>query len=308
MKKALIVFLIVLVAAGALFAQGGQDSGKVKIGYTFHAATDVFSNMLKDEFVKAAEAAGYEVTVIDPQLSIEKQVAAIETFISLGVKAIVCQPLDFTGLAPAVKAANDAGIPFVSINSEIDPEAGDFTYCGSLNYDAGSIEGEYMAKVLPQGAQIVYLRGTEGMEHTNARRQGVEDALISKRPDVKLLAEQTANYDRAEGMQLMEDWLQAFPEIDGVVAANDQMALGALEALKGANRDKGVFIGGIDGTPEAKQNVKSGSFAITVLQNAPGQAKTALQAAIDKINGKDIPKRIIVPFEPITKENIDQYM
>jgi inositol transport system substrate-binding protein len=266
----------------------------------------VFQNILKNEFVKAAEAKGFRVRVIDPQLDIEKQVAAIETFITLGVDAVVCSPLDFEGAIPGVTMANKAGIPYVAVNSEVGGK-GDFVYVGSLNYEAGFIEGEYMAKVLPKNAKVVYLRGTEGMEHTIARRKGVQDALLNKRADVKLLAEQTAKYDRAEGMRVMEDWLQTYPKIHGVLSANDQMALGALEALKGADI-KGVMIAGIDGTTEAKQNVKNGTFAITVLQDAHGQAVTALKAAIDLIEGKKIDKRIIVPFRPITKANISQYM
>jgi inositol transport system substrate-binding protein len=305
MKKVLLGVLIVLFAAGALFAQG-QDDGKITIGYTFHSAQDVFQNLIKNEFVAAAEAQGVEVRVIDPLLDIEKQVAAVETFITLGVDAIVCSPLDYTGAIPGVLAANEAGIPYVAINSEVGGD-GDFVYVGSLNYDAGVIEGEYMAEVLPQDAKIVYLRGTEGMEHTIARRKGIQDALLDVRPDVTLLAEQTANYDRAEGMQVMEDWIQAFPQIDGVISANDQMALGALEALKSAGIE-GVLIAGIDGTDEAKQNVKNGTFAISVLQDAKGQATTALQAALDLIDGKEIDKRIIVPFRPITIENVDQYL
>lgn len=311
MKKVLVAMLMVMFLAGVLFAAGETDSGStggaIVLGYTFHSAQDVFQNLLKNEFVSAAEAQGIEVKVIDPLLDIEKQVAAVETFVSLGVDGIVVSPLDYEGAIPGVMAANEAGIPYVAINSEVGGD-GDFVYVGSLNYDSGAIEGEYMAKVLPQGAKILYLRGTEGMEHTNARRQGVQDTLLDVRPDVVLLAEQTGNYDRAEGMQVMEDWLQAFPEVDGVLAANDQMALGALEALKGAGRDEGVMIAGIDGTDEAKQNVKNGSFAITVLQDAKGQATTALQAILDLIAGKDIPARIIVPFRPITKENINEYM
>jgi inositol transport system substrate-binding protein len=282
------------------------NAKKLTIGYTFHSAQDVFQNLLKDEFVKAAKEKGIKVRVIDPQLDIEKQAAAIETFITLGVDAIVCSPLDYQGAIPGVLAANKEKIPYVAINSEIGGD-GDFVYVGSLNYDAGVIEGEYMGKVLPKDAKIVYLRGTEGMDHTIARRKGIQDALLAKRPDVKLLAEQTAKYDRAEGMRVMEDWIQTYPEINGVLSANDQMALGALEALKGAGIE-GVLIAGIDGTDEARQNVKNGTFAITVLQDAHGQATTALQAAIDLIEGKKVEKRIIVPFKPITKENIDQYM
>lgn len=302
MKRLLAGFLVVLLAAG--MAYGGNK--KLTIGYTFHSAQDVFQNLLKNEFVAAAKAKGIEVKVIDPLLDIERQAAAIETFITLGVDAIVCSPLDYEGAIPGVLSANGAGIPYVAINSEIGGN-GEFVYVGSLNYEAGFIEGEYMAQVLPKNAKIVYLRGTEGMEHTVARRKGVQEALLDKRPDVKLLAEQTANFERSKGMRVMEDWIQSFPQIDGVLSANDQMALGAFEAFKGAGI-KGTLIAGIDGTTEAKQQVQKGNFAITVLQDAKGQATTALQAALDLIDGKKVEKRIIVPFKPITKENIGQYM
>jgi inositol transport system substrate-binding protein len=300
MKKVLVAVLAVLMTASTVYAK------KITIGYTFHSAQDVFQNLLKDEFVKAAEEKDIEVRVIDPQLDIEKQTAAVETFITLGVDVIVCSPLDFEGAIPQVKAANSAEIPYVAINSEVGGD-GDFVYVGSLNYEAGVIEGEYMAEVLPKDAKILYLRGTEGMDHTVARRKGIQDALLDKRSDVKLLAEQTARYDRAEGMRVTEDWIQTYKDIDGIISANDQMALGALEALKGAGM-KGVQIAGIDGTEEARQSVKNGTFAITVLQDAEGQATIALKAAIDLAEGKKIDKRIIVPFKPITKENIDQYM
>lgn len=302
MKKFFAGILVVLLAAG--MAYGGDK--KVTIGYTFHSAQDVFQNLLKNEFVDAAKEKGVEVKVIDPLLDIERQTAAIETFITLGVDAIVCSPLDYEGAIPGVLSANKAGIPYVAVNAEIGGN-GNFVYVGSLNYDAGLIEGEYMAKVLPKNAKILYLRGTEGMEHTLARRKGIQNALLDKRPDVKLLAEQSGNYDRAKGMMVMEDWIQSFPNIDGVIAANDQMALGALEALKGAGI-KGTMIAGIDGTVEAKQCVKDHTFAITVLQDAKGQATTALQAALDLIAGKKVKKRIIIPFKPITQENVNKYM
>ena len=163
--------------------------------------------------------------------------------------------LDYEGLAPAVENCRKAGIPFVNLGSKVAGE--DIYYVGSQHYDSGYIEGDYMAKVLPENAKVVYLGGTPGMDHSIDRRRGIQDALLNKRPDVELLSEQAADYDRTRGMKVMEDWLQVFPQIDGVIAANDQMALGALEALRGANRAKGVMIAGIDGTLEAKQYVKS---------------------------------------------------
>lgn len=306
MKKALLVALLASLAFGGAFAAGQQDDGKITIGYTFHSAQDVFQNQLKEEFIKAAEAKGWEVKVIDPLLDIEKQVAAVETFISLGVDAIGISPLDANGCVPAVKMANEAGIPIVSVNARINPNAGEFVYVGSDNYDAGQMEGEYMAKVLPADAKVVYLQGTPGMDHSVKRRQAVLDEL-GKRSDIEVVADQTANFDRAEGMMVMEDMIQAFPRIDGVIAANDQMALGALEALKGAGIP-GVMIGGIDGTDEAKQNVKNGTFTITVLQDKVGQAATSVEIIERLLKGEKITGDVMVPFVPITEENIDDFM
>jgi inositol transport system substrate-binding protein len=310
MKRLLVVALSLVVIATSLFAQSGQaitkKGKKIVVGYTFHSAQDVFQNIVKNAFLEAAAAKGVEVKVIDPQMDIEKQVTAVETFVSLGVDAIVCSPLDFQGAIPGVLAANSAHIPYVAVNSEVG--GGDFVYVGSRHYDSGAIQGEYMAKVLPKGAKIVYLRGTEGMSHTRDRRKGVQDMLLDKRPDVQLLAEQTANYDRVQAMKVMEDWIQPYPKIDGVLAANDQMALGALEALKAAHRDRGVYIAGIDGTDEAKQNVAKGIFSMTVLQDAKGQASAALDAALKLIAGEKVPKVINVPYKPLTPENIKKYM
>jgi len=243
----------------------------------------------------------------DPQLDIERQVGAVETFITQQVDAIVVSPLDYNGLAPAVRNAQAAGIPFVALNSEVDASGPGFSYVGSLNYDAGAIQGDYFRDILPQDAKMVYLRGTEGMEHTIARRQGVQDKLLEERPDIQLLAEQTAEYDRTMGMSVMEDWIQAFPEIDAVIAANDQMILGAIEALKGAERLDGVFTTGIDGTPGARQSIRAGELTMSVVQDAQGQAEKGLEIAIRMINGESVDERYIVPFFPIDAETVDDH-
>ncbi len=308
MKRILIFILTTLLMTTGALAQKAtkKDGSKIVIGYTFHSAQDVFQNIVKNAFLEAAAARGVEVKVIDPQMDIERQVTAIETFISLGVDAIVCSPLDYQGAIPGVLAANAAGIPYVAVNAEVG--GGKFVQVGSRHYESGAIEGTYMAKVLKKGAKVVYLRGTEGMGHTRDRRQGIQDTLFSKRPDVVLLAEQTANYDRVQAMKVVEDWIQAFPTIDAVLSANDQMALGALEAMKTARRDKGVLFAGIDGTDEARQLVKSGAFAITVLQDAKGQAGAGLDAAIRLVLGEQVDKIIYVPYKPITHENIQEYL
>ncbi len=145
MKKALFVLLVVLMGINGVFANGQKDDGKIVIGYTFHSDQDVFQHLMKEEVLKAAEAKGWEVKVIDPMKDIEKQLAAVETFISLGVDGVILNPIDWTGSMPAVKMCNDAGIPIVAVNSRLNPEAGDFIYVGSDNYDAG-VDSEYGRK------------------------------------------------------------------------------------------------------------------------------------------------------------------
>lgn len=307
LKKILSLVLAFLLAASLCSGMGQEEDDKIIVGYTFRSSQDVFQNFLKNELVKAFEAKGVEVKVIDPEFDLQKQLAAVDTFIAMEVDLIMCNSLDYEGIIPAIKNANDAGIPFVALGSKAGGN-GDFVFVGSQNYDSGVIQGEYMAKVLPQNAKIVYLAGTLGMDHAIDRRRGIQDSLLDVRPDVELLAEQTGDYDRLMGMNIMEDWIQAFPQIDGVIAANDEMALGALEALKAANRADGVLIAGIDGTDEAKQYVKNGMFAITVLQDAEGQAKAAVDIALDILAGKEVEKEIFVPFKAITKDNIDEYL
>jgi inositol transport system substrate-binding protein len=165
-----------------------------------------------------------------------------------------------------------------------------------------------MVEHLPPNANVVYLSGTPGYSHARDRRQGFLDTLAAGRSDVKVIAEQTGMYERAKGMQIMEDWIQAFPKIDAVVAANDQMALGALEALKGANRSSGVLIAGVDATKEACQAIKNGEIAISILQSAPGLAQGTYDTIKRLQRGEQVEKEIIIPHENVTKENVDGYL
>ncbi len=303
MKKVVIVLLILVTITGSLFAQGKKDDGVLTVGYTFHGAADVFQNGLKNEFVAAAEALGMKVNVIDPNLDTALQVAAVETFISQQVDAIAISFLDAEALIPAVKEAIAAGIPVIGVNSECNYEGPMYSYVGSMNYDSGRIQGEYFNKLLKDGGKVVYLEGTPGMEHSIARKAGVMDNLINIRPDVELLASLNADYRRDLGMNVMEDWIQAFPQIDLVVAANDQMALGAIEALKGAGRLDGVMVTGIDGTDGARAALKSGEMTMSVVQDGKGQGKKAAEVAKMMIGGKGGGERYIIPFYPIDKNN-----
>jgi inositol transport system substrate-binding protein len=171
------------------------------------------------------------------------------------------------------------------------------------------MQGELFAKMLPPNAKVLYLAGTAGMDHSRDRRIGFNDALQKAgRTDVQILADMDGDYVRATAMRITEDWIQTFPQFDGIVAANDQMALGAVEALRAANRLQGVLVSGVDGIAEAVQAVKDGIMVQTVLQNAPGQGAACYEVLKKLAAGESVEKEIFVPFESIVKENADQYL
>ncbi len=158
-----------------------------------------------------------------------------------------------------------------------------------------------MKEHLPKDAKILYLEGTPGLLHTQERKKGFEKAL--GRSDVTTLASLSANYDRAEGMKVTEDWIQSFSKFDAIVAANDQMALGALEALQGADRLKGVMISGVDGTADALNAIKTGTMSQTIFQDAAGQAKADFDVVAGIKKGEVAPAESLVPFASITEDN-----
>lgn len=301
--------LIKVVAACSVvlaMLPGTALAAKFVVGYANYADSDMFPMAVKTAFGQAAKAnPDVNVLYADANLDISRQLDQIDNFIAQKVNAIVLVPVDYQGVVPGVEKANKAGIPVISLN--IQSAGGKSTFVGSKNYDAGRLQGEFMKDKLPKNAKVLYLQGIQGMYHSTERLQGFTDACLSKRPDVKLLSSLSANYSRAEGMKVTEDWIQSFPQFDAIIAANDQMALGALQALKTSGRLKGVMISGIDGTADALAAIEAGEMSQTIFQNAKGQAETAFQVVQGMIKGEAPPTEKLVPFESITKENVAKY-
>ena len=298
-------FAIMLACATSLAGGNVRAAEKYTVGYANMADTDVFVMARKTAFIDAAKSdPSMDIKFSDANNDVNKQLDQIDNFIAEKVNAIVVVPVDYDGIVPGVEKANQAGIPVIALG--IASNGGKSTFVGSKNVDAGRMQGEYMHDHLPKNAQILYLQGTLGLYHSAERLKGFTEAL--QRPDVKVLAVQSGDYDRAKGMQVTEDWVQTFPKFDGVVAANDQMALGALQALKGADRAKGVMISGVDGVPDALKAIEDGDMTQSIFQNAKGQAKAAFEVVEDIKNGKPAPAEKLVPFESITKDNVKKYM
>ena len=291
---------------GSSSSSGSADSGAAaKIGFVNEANTDVFDNTHMTALQTLAdEVGGYNIEYSDANLDIQKQIDQANTFLSKNVDILMLVPCDSDGIIPAIQNANNKGTPTICFG--IKANGGDFIFVGSNSYDAGHMQGELMAEMLPENAKVCYLAGTAGLEHSILRRQGFQEALAEAgRDDVEIIEDQDAQYTKAKAMEKVDAWVQKYADgnggvtFDAVVAANDQMALGAVESLKGANILKGnneILISGIDGTPDGVAAVANGYMVQTVLQDAAGQAKAGLEA-VDKIMaGEQIPgNEIMVP-------------
>lgn len=315
---------------GALSGCGGNSSGSgsnadsgdsdITIGYINLQDTDVFCMTLEKSFIAAAEAKGWKVECTDGNNDSQKQIDQAKSFLAKRVDAVVLVPCDSAACAPAVEEANQAGIPIFTLANNISSDKDlDWTFIGSPNTQAGEEEGKYMAEVLPENAKICYLAGTAGMEHAGLRRDGFQSALeAAGRDDIEILDDQDGDYVKDEGMRITQAWIQKYADgsgsvsFDAIVAANDQMALGAIEALKGANIPVGtgegqVKVCGIDGSDDGMTAVEEGTMSLSVLQDAPGNANALADAIETVLDGGTPNSEIAVPFIPVTSDNIDEY-
>jgi inositol transport system substrate-binding protein len=307
MKKVFKLVAASLLTLSVLPSVAHAAEKKFTVGYANLADTDVFTMSRKTAFIATAKAdPNLKVMFSDANGDISKQLDQIDNFIAQKVNAIIVVPADYQGIVPGVEKANKAGIPVIALG--IQSAGGQYTFVGSKNLDAGRLQGEFMRDKLPKNAQIVYLQGTPGLSHSKERLEGFTKSLQEKRKDVKVLASLPGNYDRAEGMKITEDWVQRYPKFDAVIAANDQMALGALQALKGAGRLKGVMVSGIDGTSDALNAIKKGEMSQSIFQNAKGQAQGAYKVVETIKSGKPAPKEVLIPFESIDQKNVAKYM
>lgn len=253
----------------------------------------------------AAQDNTLEVMFADANNDSQKQLEQIDNFMVREVDCLVICPNDGDSIIEAVEKANAASIPVICFNMRAN--GGEFYYVGASNVDCGTLQGEYMAEVLPENAKILYLGGNSGYQISRERREGVLEGL-SSRKDITILAEQECMYTMDEGMTITEDWIQAFPEFDAIITCNDLTALGAIQALKGADRLDGVMISGLDAIDDALAAVKAGEMTQTIMQNKDGQVQTLYDTIKEIQAGKTPEKDLNVPVLSITKENINEYL
>ncbi len=275
------------------------------IGVSLLNLSNEFIVMLNKSMEQKAGELGVQLVVNDAQRSAEKQVQQAESFAAQKVDAIILNPCEVEASSPAVDKALAAEIPIVNVNSET--RTAPSAFVGSRDEDAGRIAMEYIAQRLKGKGNIVMMHGFMGQAAQIKRDRGAREVL-AKNPGLKMLADQTAEWDRAKGMSLMENWMQSYGDrIDAVFAQNDEMAMGALIALEQAKRKGKTIVVGVDAIADALQAVRDGRLDATVFQDAKGQGATAVEIAVKMIRHEPYEKQTFIPFQLVTKENVAQF-
>lgn len=286
--------------------EGTNESGMV-VGASMLSLQSEFVVNVKDAMVEEAKNQKIKLIVNDAQRTADRQVQQIESFISQKVNAIILNPCEVEASSPAVEKAKAAGIVIINVNSETAATPDGFV--GSRDEESAEIAMEHIAKLIGGKGNIVILDGYMGQAAQLKRSAGAK-SILEKYPEIKVLAEQTAEWDRAKAMSLMENWIQSYGDkINAVFAHNDEMGMGALQALEQAKLKEKVVVVSIDAIADALQAVKAGRLDATVFQDAHGQGAGAVDMAVKlaKLEPVEI-KNIFIPFQLVTKENADKFI
>ena len=280
---------------------------KVTILASVPGLTFPFFVHMMNAFKAEAEKQGVAVIESDGQVSSPKQTADIEAAIAQGVKGIVISPNEVDALAPALQQAVEAGVPVVTVDRRVAQVDGILAHIGADNVKGGEAQGELILKMFPDGATIINLQGQSGASPAIDRNKGLHNVLDKAGDKYKIVFEQTAGFDRAKGLSVTEAALAALSEPPKViVAANDDMALGALEAVKGRNLS-GIAIIGFDALPEALAQVRDGGLTATIEQFPGKQSAMGVDTLVAFIKDGTKPAQQVNLLTPvaITKDNLN---
>lgn len=275
-----------------------KEASELVIGVSISTLNNPFFVSLEDGINKLANENGTEVKSLDAQNDTAKQTNDIDDLIQQGVDILLINPVDSSAISPAVESANANGIPVITIDRS--SEGGKvLALVASDNVEGGEMAAEYIKQISGENVETVQLEGVPGASASRERGKGFMNIAEES---LNVIDSQTANFDRAEGLTVMENMLQANPSIKAVFAQNDEMALGAIEAIKAAGLSDSIQVVGFDGTEDGINSVKDGILSATVAQQPEEMGRLALQAAFDHFAGKTIEEYIPSPLELITKD------
>lgn len=268
-----------------------------------------FVHCINQGKAEAAKLGDIDLLVSDGQVSSPKQTADIEAAITKGVSGIVISPNDADALAPALQEAVDAKIPVVTFDRRVNKVPGILAHVGADNVKGGEAQGELIEKLFPNGCTVMNLQGQSGSSPAIDRNKGLHNVLDQAKDKYKIVFEDTAAFDRAKGLSMTESALAGMKTPPDVInCANDDMALGALEALKARNLVGKVKLIGFDALPEALGQIKAGNMTATIEQMPGGQVKGALDTLVAYLRDGTKPAEPVKLLTPIaiTSDNLNQ--
>ena len=301
--------LLVLACGGQ--GCGSQSTAKPVIGVSMAHFDDLWLTILRTSMSEhAATLPDVALQFSDAQGDVARQLNHIQNFVAQGVAALIVNAADTAATPSMTKVAREAGVPLVYVNRRPSEETlpKGVVFVGSEDSQAGTLEMEELARMMNHKGNVAIMVGELASNGAQLRTKAVED-VVAKYPGMKIIEKQVANFQRERGLDLMNNWLTAGTKIDAVASNNDEMAIGAIMAIQQAGVKPGtILVGGVDATPDALAEVEKGTLAVTVFQDARGQGRGALDAALKLSRGEAVDSFVWIPFELVTRENYKSFL
>jgi len=308
----------VMVAAVAMTAIMSSSAMAAKIGVSMAKFDDNFLTVLRNGMIAQAKGMnGVELQVEDAGNDVAKQLDQIKNFIASGVDAIIVNPVDTSATQAMTDAAAAGKKPLVYVNRQpinVDTLPANQAFVASNEADSGTLETKEVCRIFKAAgkkeANVYVIMGELSNQAAVQRTKDIEEVIAT--PDcnfIKIIDKQTSNWNRDEAQNLMTNWLSTGKKFDGVIANNDESAIGAIQALKAAKVDlKSVIVGGVDATQDALASMKGGDLSVTVFQDAAGQGAGALDAALKLAKGEKVERKVYVPFKLVTPATMNDFI
>jgi len=290
---------------GRAAPEPGAGRSGIVIGVSLLNLSSEFIVLLEQAMRERADALGVRLLVADAQRSAERQVQQVESYVARRVAVVVLNPCEVEASSPAVDCALGAGIPVVNVNSET--RSPPTAFVGSRDEEAGRLAMGFLAERLGGCGGVAMMHGFMGQAAQIKRDRGAREVL-ARHGDLRLLAEQSADWDRAKAMALMENWIRAHGAgLAGVFAQNDEMAMGAVIALENAGLKGKIAVAGVDAIADALAAVRDGRLDATVFQDARAQGTTAIDVATRIAVGEPFERETFIPFQLVTADNVARF-
>ncbi len=294
-------------SGGASDADAASEAPARRIAVVVSTLNNPWFVVLAETARDRAQELGYEATIFDSQNDPAKEAAHYENIVASGYDAILFNPTDADGSIVNVRAAKDAGVPVFCMDREINATDAAVSQIISDNYSGAVAVGQEFVKQVGREGKYVELLGLVGDNNTWNRSKGFH-SVVDRFEGLEMVAQQSADFDRAKALEVLEAVLQSNPEIDAVFAGNDAMAMGAYQALVAAGKAERVKVFGFDGADDVVRLISEGKIAATGMQFPKVMARTAAESADSYVNGRrDFPQKTPVAVELVTQDNVSQF-